>query len=350
MIAAASRRMSLGVAASGADITTCLTIAQIAERGCFDALFLPAWDATPDGTAMDPVMLTAALSSVTSHIGLFAGADPTFDQPYNIARRFVSADQLSGGRAGWALVLGASGARAANFGLTEAPPQSAQYARAREFAQVVLGLWDSWDDDAFVKDVASGRYFDPAKMHVLDHHGEHFTVRGPLNVARSPQGRPVIAHDGQDEDGLDLAAQVAEVVYGAPAEFAEAQAFYARLKGRLAQYGRASDSLKILPVVRVAVGKAKDVQAGAGLTLSGTPDQITDQLQARFEAAAADGFILAAETALDDLEAFVDLVVPELQARGLFRTEYEGQFLRDRLGMAIPPPSGGQASAIGARP
>src|SRR5690606_36460724 len=142
-------------------------------------------------------------------------------------------DHISGGRAGWNLVTSDAAAEAFNFGRDAHIPHAERYARGREFHQVVRGLWDSWADDAFVHDQAGGRFYDPAKLHVLDHHGEHFSVRGPLNVARSPKGRPVVVQAGSWETGRELAAENAEVVFTAHASLASAQAFYADLKGRL---------------------------------------------------------------------------------------------------------------------
>lgn len=174
-----------------------------------------------------------------------------------MARKFASLDHLSGGRAGWNLVTSDAAAEALNFNRKEHVGHAERYARAREFHQVVTGLWDSWDDDAFIRDKNSGQFYHPEKLHVLDHQGEHFQVRGPLNVARSPQGWPVIVQAGSSEAGRAFAAETAEVVFTAQTSLAEAQAFYADLKNRLVQVGRSRDSLKIMPGVFVVVGQTE---------------------------------------------------------------------------------------------
>ncbi len=163
----------------------------------------------------EPLTLLSALSAVTEHIGLVATASTTYNEPYHIARKFASLDYLSGGRAGWNIVTSASEAEAKNFNRDQHMDHALRYERAREFLQVVTGLWDSWDDDAFIRDKESGLYFDPDKLHVLNHKGKHFSVRGPLNVARPPQGYPVIVQAGASEDGQDFAAQTAEVIFTA---------------------------------------------------------------------------------------------------------------------------------------
>ncbi|TBU83786.1 LLM class flavin-dependent oxidoreductase [Phytopseudomonas dryadis] len=241
--------------------------AQIAEAARFDALFVAdsvaaPTDAISSHTArsvyFEPLTLLSALAAVTERIGLIGTATTSYNEPYHVARKFASLDHLSGGRAGWNLVTSDAAAEAHNFGLDAHIAHAERYARAREFHEVVSGLWDSWADDAFGRDKASGRFYDPDKLHVLDHQGEHFKVRGPLNVARSPQGRPVVVQAGSSETGRRLAAQTAEVVFTAQTSLAKAQAFYADLKGRLGAFGRSPDSLKVMPGVFVVVAHGEN--------------------------------------------------------------------------------------------
>ncbi|MCL6309695.1 LLM class flavin-dependent oxidoreductase [Pseudomonas syringae] len=405
---------------AGLDFKHYRHVARVAEAAKFDALFVADSVAAATGDIasrmarsdhFEPLTLLSALSAATEHIGLIATATTTYNEPYHVARKFASLDHLSGGRAGWNLVTSDAAAEAQNFGRAEHVGHAERYSRAREFHQVVTGLWDSWADDAFTRDKASGEYYDPAKMNVLDHQGEHFRVKGPLNVARSPQGQPVVVQAGSSEVGRDLAAQTAEVVFTAQTSLASAQAFYADLKGRLSAYGRAVDSLKIMPGVFIvvaeteALAKAKfesfqelvEPQVGVALlgrmlgnfdlsgypldgplpelpltdsgqrsrqkllteladqenltlaqlgrriaggrghySLIGTPEQIADELQRWFEQGAADGFNVLVPHLPGGLEDVAQLLVPELQRRGLFRTEYEGTTLRENLGLQRP--------------
>lgn len=405
---------------AGLDFKHYKHLAQAAERARFDTLFVADSVAAATGDIasrmarsdhFEPLTLLSALSAVTEHIGLISTVTTSYNEPYHVARKFASLDHLSGGRAGWNLVTSDAAAEAQNFGRDEHIGHAERYSRAREFHQVVTGLWDSWADDAFTRDKASGQYYDPAKLHVLNHSGEHFKVKGPLNVARSPQGRPVIVQAGSSETGRELAAQTAEVVFTAQTSLANAQAFYSDLKGRLAKFGRTPDSLKIMPGVFVVVGETEvlarekfeafqalvEPEVGVALlgrmlgnfdlsgypldgplpelpltdsgqqsrqklltelagrenlslaelgrkiaggrghySLIGTPVQIADQLQEWFEQGAADGFNVLVPHLPGGLEDFADHVVPELQRRGLFRTEYEGTTLRENLGLEKP--------------
>ncbi|MCH5557376.1 LLM class flavin-dependent oxidoreductase [Pseudomonas syringae] len=405
---------------AGLDFKHYRHVARVAEAAKFDALFVADSVAAATGDIasrmarsdhFEPLTLLSALSAVTEHIGLIATATTTYNEPYHVARKFASLDHLSGGRAGWNLVTSDAAAEAQNFGRAEHVGHAERYSRAREFHQVVTGLWDSWADDAFTRDKASGEYYDPAKMHVLDHQGEHFRVKGPLNVARSPQGQPVVVQAGSSEVGRDLAAQTAEVVFTAQTSLASAQAFYADIKGRLRAFGRDADSLKIMPGVFIvvaeteALAKAKfesfqelvEPQVGVALlgrmlgnfdlsgypldgplpelpltdsgqrsrqkllteladqenltlaqlgrriaggrghySLIGTPEQIADELQRWFEQGAADGFNVLVPHLPGGLEDVAQLLVPELQRRGLFRAEYEGTTLRENLGLQRP--------------
>src|SRR5579863_1924743 len=206
-------------------------------------------------TSFDPLTLLSALAMVTERIGLIATASTTFEPPYLIARRFASLDHLSQGRAGWNLVTTSNPDAALNFGLTEHMEHGERYRRAREFFDVVTGLWDSWADDAFIRDVERGVYFDPKKLHVLDHKGQYFSVRGPLNIARPVQGWPVIVQAGASDSGRQLAAETAEAVFTPPPNIAAGREFYADVKGRMAKAGRDRDHMKIMPACFVVVGE-----------------------------------------------------------------------------------------------
>ncbi|GHO84056.1 LLM class flavin-dependent oxidoreductase [Dictyobacter formicarum] len=406
----------------GLDFVHYRHLAQTAERAKFDMVFLADGvavrrDQNPESLSrsgqivhFEPLTLLSALAAVTEHIGLVATASTTYNEPYHIARKFASLDYLSHGRAGWNVVTSASEAEAQNFNREKHMDHALRYERAREFLQVTIGLWDSWDDDAFIRDKESGIYVYPEKVHVLNHKGKHFSVRGPLNVARPPQGYPVIVQAGASEDGQDFAASTAEVIFTAQQTLEEAQAFYAGIKGRLATYGRSPDQLKIMPGVFPVIGQteaeAKEkydqlqnlihpkvglallsgnlggfdlsaypldgplpelpetnlnksrqklvtdlarrenltirqlYQAIAGArghrTIWGTPEQIADQLEEWFVNDAADGFNIMPPYLPTGLDDFVELVIPILQQRGLFRTEYEGRTLRENLGLTRP--------------
>ncbi|HVJ32040.1 MAG TPA: LLM class flavin-dependent oxidoreductase [Terriglobia bacterium] len=359
-------------------------------------------------TSFEPFTLLSALAGATERIGLVATASTTFDEPYHIARRFASLDHISGGRAGWNIVTTANPDAALNFGYESQMDHDARYVRAREFFDVVTGLWDSFADDAFVRDVEAGLYFDPARMHVLDHKGPHLSVRGPLNIARPVQGWPVIVQAGASEAGRQLAAETAEVIFGAEGTLAEGKSFYADIKRRMKKAGRDPDQLKILPAAFVVVGdsveearatrarldslvhydngigslngmlgydvsgydpdgplpeipetnasrsarermirlaKAENLtirqlaqRAGSysGLAFVGTPQTIADEMEQWLVEEGSDGFNVMFPWLPGGLDAFVDRLVPELQRRGLFRTEYEGSTLREHLGLARP--------------
>lgn len=243
--------------------------AQTLERGKFDAFFMAdhlavlnmpmdALKRSATVTSFDPLTLLPALAMATKHLGLIATASTTFEPAYTIARRFASLDHISDGRAGWNLVTTANPDAALNFGMDDQMPHAERYARAREFYDVVTGLWDSWADDAFIRDVESGIYFDPARMHVLDHQGKYLKVRGPLNVARPIQGWPVVVQAGASDAGRQLAAETAEVVFAAGGPLKSGQEFYADVKARAARIGRNPDHIKILPGAFVVVGSSLD--------------------------------------------------------------------------------------------
>jgi FMN-dependent oxidoreductase (nitrilotriacetate monooxygenase family) len=206
-------------------------------------------------TSFEPFTLLSALSQVTDKIGLAATASTTYDEPYHIARRFASLDHLSGGRAAWNIVTTGNPESSKNFGKDEHLQHSDRYKRAREFYDVVTGLWDSFADDAFIRDTESGIFFDPEKMHVLNHKGDDLSVRGPLNIARPVQGWPVIVQAGQSEPGRQLAAETAEAVFCSPRDLQAAKALYADIKGRAEAVGRKREHLKILPAALIIVGE-----------------------------------------------------------------------------------------------
>ena len=243
--------------------------AQTLERGRFDAFFMAdhlavmnmpmdALKRSATVTSFDPLTLLPALAAVTERLGLIATASTTYNEPYHVARRFASLDHISGGRAGWNLVTSGNPDEALNFGREEHMEHDERYRRAREFFDVVTGLWDSWADDAFVRDVETGVYFDPTRLHVLQHKGAFLSVRGPLNIARPVQGWPVIVQAGASEAGRQIAAETAEVVFLGNNAIADARALYADIKRRMERLGRDRDSLKILPGAFVVVGDTRD--------------------------------------------------------------------------------------------
>ena len=252
-------------ARAGVDIEHFIAVTQMAERAQMDMVFFEDAAAIRErnprlasqaarSTSFEPLSLLAALAVHTSRIGLVATASTTYNEPYGLARSFASLDQLSGGRAGWNLVTSASDLEAENFVSSGLRPHGERYARAQEFADVALALWDSVDTGAYLLDGVSGVYADPAKLHPVDHRGTHFTTQGLLDIPRSPQGRPVMVQAGASDVGKDLAARTADVVFSAAQTLGEAQAFYADLKARLPKFGRSPDDLKIMPGVSPIVG------------------------------------------------------------------------------------------------
>lgn len=416
----AAWRHPRGTPDCGANLPHQIALAQLAERGLFDLIFmadsvtfwrgdLAAMSRDSWGTAVEPFTLMCALAQHTKHIGLVCTATTTYDFPYSLARRFASLDLVSGGRAGWNLVTSGNPLEADSFGLDRHPDKSDRYARAREFAHAVRGLWNSWGEGAFVRDTASGMYFDKSKLTVMEHAGEHYRVRGPMNVAPSPQGEPVMVQAGASEDGRALAAATAEVVFGAHATIASAREYYRDVKGRMEKLGRARDSLKIMPGLSVYVGRSnaearekhEELQAlidpAAGLQLLsqrlnydlsghdidgplpdipqtalsssrvdlfvdmarrekltikdlyrriagarghmevvGSPVEVADLMEQWVVEEACDGFNIMPPVFPGSLSDFVELVVPELQRRGLYRTRYEGSTLRANLGLTRP--------------
>ena len=399
-----------------------IRVTQAAERGLLDMAFLAdgvgirfndvpkgALSHTSKNVQFEPLTLLSALAMVTKHVGLAATASTTYNEPYHIARKFASLDHISGGRAAWNVVTSATDMEAQNFGLVGAPPKTGRYDRAIEFVEVVKGLWESWEDDAFVRDKASGLNYDPAKVHVLNHEGAHFHVKGPLNIARTPQGRPIIIQAGASDQGRELAAATADVIYAAAQTLEDARAYYGDVKGRMAKYGRDPDHLKIMPGIMAVPGRTRQeaqdryqvlqdlVQPVVGLgalanylgdlsaydldgpvpepdpaerrdhsrggiflemarrgnltirqlylsiaggnghrMVVGTPADIVDAMEDWFHNGGADGFNLLPTWLPGGLEEVVEMVIPEMQRRGLYRTAYEGRTLRENLGLAWP--------------
>ncbi|MGG3448704.1 LLM class flavin-dependent oxidoreductase [Domibacillus aminovorans] len=397
-------------------------LAQTAERGKFDMVFLAdgyavraknqkVLDQTVN-THFEPFTLLSALSAVTHHVGLVGTVSTTYNEPFHVARKFASLDHLSNGRAAWNVVTSNTEEEARNFNQEHHLLHSKRYDRAGEFVDVVEKLWDSWEDEALVIDKKSAQFAEGSKIHAVNHKGEWFSVEGPLNVSRPVQGHPVVVQAGSSEDGKELAARTAEVIFTAWQTLEEAQAFYSDVKGRMAKYGRKPEELKIMPGIFPVIGKnaeeaeenkrlleelipeeagisllsamisfdlssfpvdgplpelpeldqvnggksrfklLKDLADREGLTIrklyqriagarghreiKGTPEQIVDQMQEWFENGAADGFNVMPPYLPGGLDDFVDHVIPVLQQRGLFRTEYRGNTLRENLGLKRP--------------
>ena len=399
-----------------------IALAQAAERAKLDFVFLADSLSMPEtnleamsrssafSIKLEPLTLLTAIACNTSHIGLVATSSTTYGEPYSVARQFASLDHISGGRAGWNLVTSNLESEAANYSRPSHLLHADRYERAEEFVDVVHGLWDSWADDAFVRDKASGRYFEPGAMRVLGHEGPHFQVRGPLNVARPPQGHPVVFQAGSSDAGVALAGRTADCVFTNQPTLERARAFYAKVKAAAASSGRDPDQIKVMPGFYTVVGdseaeareKFEQVQdlihpvlglqllgmalggvdcsgwdvdgpvpdvpetnsvksrqsnllaiarseglsvrelwkryaAGHGNWVEiGTPAHIADVMEEVFLKEGADGFALSPAWQPGSMTDFFDKVVPELQRRGLFRTDYEGASLRDRLGLVRP--------------
>ncbi|HFL2186120.1 TPA: LLM class flavin-dependent oxidoreductase [Pseudomonas putida] len=241
--------------------------AKLAEAAKFDFAFIAdslhihARSSPHYLNRFEPLTILSALAAVTEHIGLVATVTVSYTEPFQVARQFASLDLISGGRAGWNVVTSWLSGTADNFGKAEHPPHAVRYRIAREHVDVVKGLWDSWEDDAFTRDKQSGQFFDPAKLHTLGHQGEYFKVKGPLNIQRSPQGQPLIFQAGVSEDGRNFAAQNADAIFVSPESFDDAHAYYQDLKQRAARHGRDPDALFILPGIRPIVGRnAEEVE------------------------------------------------------------------------------------------
>lgn len=419
------------------DFAHLLKVAQISEAAKFDFMFMADSPASAVGdpealcrlptkmNRFEPLTLLAALAATTSRLGLVATASTSYYEPYNLARIFASIDHLSGGRGCWNVVTSDHDETGYNFNREGLDPHALRYERGKEFVDVVFGLWDSFERDALLLDRESGVYYDKDKLHTLNHKGRHFQVRGPLNIAASPQGRPIIAQAGGSEAGIELAAETAEIVFSLASNLQRSRDFYATLKGRMAKYGRQPDELKVMPGVVLNVGRTEaearakvdflldklhpdvgrqmlaefleadlsgvpldqpfprdrlpvapkgskalfdeltdfvmkghtvgelirlfgEKHTGNGIT--GTPKEVADFMEEWFEARAADGFILMFPTLPSALNDFVELVVPELRRRGLFREEYEGATLRANLGLPMPENRYAKARRLAATP
>ena len=242
---------------------------QTLERARFDAFFMAdhlavlnmppeALRRSATSTSFEPLTLLSALSMVTTRIGLVATASTTFEAPFHIARRFASLDHISAGRAGWNMVTTSNPDAALNFGLTEHVEHDERYRRAREFYDVVTGLWDSWADDAWLRNQETGLFMDPARMHTLNHQGPNLSVRGPLNIARPIQGHPVVVQAGASEAGRQLAAETAEVIFGSSNTIEDAKSFAKDIRTRMTAAGRDPNHLKILPALFVVAAPTKE--------------------------------------------------------------------------------------------
>lgn len=396
--------------------------AKIVERGKLDMMFLADGNGVngienPDllsrnptirPVVIEPVCLLSALATATSRVGLVATATTTYDQPFSVARRYAALDWISKGRAGWNVVTTSNAEDSKNFSRDEHVEHNDRYERAGEFVDIVKDLWDSWADDAFVLDKESGIFLDGEKVRLLNHKGKNFSVRGPLNSARPPQGHPIVVVAGASESAMDLAARTADVIFTVTETKEVAQKFYADVKARARGYGRDPDSLKVFPGTSIFVGATADeaeadykqlqdlipeevgmqmlskmcgvdlsghspedslpelpdtlgirafrnvlvemskrglnlrqlyqaiLPARGHVLIKGDPGQVADVMEEWYRDKACDGFNIVAPYLPAGLEKVIDMVVPELQRRGLFRTEYEGTTLRDSLGLTRP--------------
>ena len=424
-------------------------LAQLAESAKFDSVFLadglsagppsPPPDAErrdsqsglaqPQGRggggnwgSLEPFTLLSAVAAVTEHIGLIGTVSTTYNEPFHVARKFASLDHISGGRAGWNIVTTGDEGSALNFSKDEHLRHDLRYNRADEFLKVATKLWDSWDDDSVVADKEAGILNTPGSVRPIDHKGEWFSVRGPLNISRPPQGYPLLVQAGSSEDGKEFAAQWAEAIFTAQPTLADGQKFYSDVKARVTKFGRSPDDVKILPGLSPIVGATEDearekeaaihnlidydqhvrglarrfkldlnaieldapfpelppfeevngsqsryallrdlierdrltvrqyiqqtAQGRGHRVFTGSVNQVADQIEEWFTTGAADGFNIMPALYPSGLHDFVNLVIPELRRRGLFRTEYEGKTLRDRYGLRRPQ---NQFSGGGAR-
>ena len=406
-----------------------LNCARIAERGKMDFLFFADQaavrntddprirrDMEQGHIKLEPTLLCAALAAVTEHVGFVMTASTSYSHPYALARRLASIDHISNGRAAWNLVTSTSVDEARNFNQQGPDSSASRHERAAEFLTVMRGLWDSWDDDAFTRDKASGQYFDRDKFHFLEHQGAHFKVRGPLDTARPPQGSLPIVTAGTSANSQDFAAEHADLLYSAQPTLPLAQEYYASVKQRTAAHGRAPDALRVMTGIMPVIGRTEeearakfqraqdllDPRVGHGMLLInhfpdlsrlpldapvpdltmtdhhntpgrdasftltmmerarrekmtirdllaavsagfwhlgviGSPDMVADTMEQWFSEGAADGFIIQPPWLPGSADDVVELVIPELQRRGLFRTEYEGRTLRENLGLPWVP-------------
>tara|TARA_B100001123_G_scaffold199862_1_gene227086 strand:+ start:185 stop:1522 length:1338 start_codon:yes stop_codon:yes gene_type:complete len=405
---------------SGSNLPHIIELAQMAERGLFDMFFMADsvsfWRGELDamthdsyGTWIEPFTLMGAIAQHTKHLGVVCTATTTYDQPFSLARRFASLDLVSDGRAGWNLVTSGNRSEAESFGLEEHMEKSQRYRRAKEFAHVVRGLWSSWGEDVFIRDRESGVYFDKNKLKILEHDGEFFKIKGPINVPPSPQGEPVMVQAGASDDGRELAAETAEVIFGAQQTISGAKEFYADVKQRMNAYGRKPEDLKVMPGLLVCVAETHEaavkkyeylqdlidpitglqllskrldydvsgfpidgplpdiprnktsstrvdlfieIARRENLTIKdlyrrvagarghyeiiGSPIEVADLMEEWVADGACDGFNIMPPVFPSSLHDFIDLVIPELQRRGIYRTAYDGNTLRENLDLTRP--------------
>ncbi|HTX07808.1 MAG TPA: LLM class flavin-dependent oxidoreductase [Solirubrobacteraceae bacterium] len=391
-------------------------VAQIAEAACLDSIFLPhgmiatGLENSDFGFGLDPPIALAAIAGRTGRIGLIGTASTTFSHPFDLAQRFSTLDHVSGGRAGWNMVTSTTDDAARNFGLDSLPEHDERYARAAEFVDTCLQLWDSWEDDAIVDDREAGVYADSSRVHRIGHAGAYYAVEGPLCVPPSPQRYPLRVQAGASDAGKDFAARYADAVFSIAPDIEAARAFYSEMHKRTAAHGRPPGSVKVMPGLAFVLGDTEQdararerelqelvipergvgiLEAFMGVALDGCPldgpvpelpdlasfkggvarmrllyeyvarerptirqlagwfanqirghglfvgtaEQLADRLREWLDTSAADGFNLLPPLMPGGLERFCAEVVPILQERGLFRTEYTAATLREHYGV-----------------
>ena len=408
-----------GFADANFNLNHIIRFIQKLEEGKFDTFFMADHlallnmpiealkrSATP--TSFEPMTLLSALAMVTKKIGLVATSSTTYDAPYHVARRFASLDHISGGRSGWNIVTTANPNASRNFGIEFQMEHDERYSRAKEFYDVVTGLWDSWEDDAFVRNQKTGIFFDTEKMHILNHQGKYLKSRGPLNIGRPIQGWPVIVQAGASNAGRQLAAETAEVVFTSQPTIDHAREFYSDIKGRMKQIGRNPRHMHILPACMVIIANsledakerrakldslvhfesaiaslsialgtdasvfdpdgmlpdipetnagqssrekairiakeecltvrqlAQRIGGHSSLCLMGPSELVADQMEEWLSTGGADGFTIQFPYLPQGLDDFVEKLVPILQKKGIFREDYEGDTLRENLGLPRP--------------
>ena len=408
-----------GFADANFNLNHIIRFIQKLEEGKFDTFFMADHlallnmpiealkrSATP--TSFEPMTLLSALAMVTKKIGLVATSSTTYDAPYHVARRFASLDHISGGRSGWNIVTTANPNASRNFGIEFQMEHDERYSRAKEFYDVVTGLWDSWEDDAFVRNQKTGIFFDTEKMHILNHQGKYLKSRGPLNIGRPIQGWPVIVQAGASNAGRQLAAETAEVVFTSQPTIDHAREFYSDIKGRMKQIGRNPRHMHILPACMVIIANsledakerrakldslvhfesaiaslsialgtdasvfdpdgmlpdipetnagqssrekairiakeecltvrqlAQRIGGHSSLCLMGPSELVADQMEEWLSTGGADGFTIQFPYLPQGLDDFVEKLVPILQKKGIYREDYEGDTLRENLGLPRP--------------
>ncbi len=392
-------------------------LAEIAHKGRFDAVFFsdhPALMTEPLGRpfhTIDPLILCTALAAQVPDIGFVVTVSSTYNSPYNFARRAQSLDIVSGGRLIVNIVSSFNPNVAANFGSAALPPRHERYSRAIEFLDVAKKLWSSWDLRR-AGEVSSDRFWDNGSAQTIDHEGDIFQVRGPLNVPRGPQGHPVIAQAGASEGGIELAARHGEIIYCNILSKMAGKAFGEKVRNKAAALGRDPSGIRIVPGLVVIIGENRQealrkhelysgtgsedgllerfvrehgldrdnfdpdaileyerfvpapnrqqaVGMGLGLSdllqyerltarqavrrseghhrlLLGTAEEVADEMIDLWEDGTVDGYTLQPPRAPDDIEEFVENVIPILQDRNVYPRDYEGRTIRDRYGFSYP--------------